>query len=47
MPSVFRFLTIVGLMFATVAGGLYVLAARYEPEARQETKIVPGLKIRK
>jgi len=47
MPSLFRFLFIVCTFGAVIAGGLYVLATRYEPEQREEAKSLPPLKIRK
>lgn len=47
MPSVFRFLAVVGTLGSLVMGGLYVLATRYEPEAQEVIKVVPGVKIRK
>jgi hypothetical protein len=47
MPSLFRFLLITGFLGAVVSGGLYVLATQYEPEQREETKVVPGVKIQK
>jgi hypothetical protein len=47
MPSLFRFLMIVSVIGAISAGGLYVLATQYEPEQREETKVVPGVKIQK
>lgn len=47
MPSLFRFIFIVGLLGAGIAGGLYVLATQFEPEQREVSKPVPGVKIRK
>jgi hypothetical protein len=47
MPSVFRFLVVVGTIGSIVYGGLWVLATRYEPVQQEERKIVPGVKIRK
>jgi hypothetical protein len=46
MPSLFRFLFIVGTAGAIIAGGLYVLATKFEPEPRTVTKPVPGVKVR-
>ncbi len=46
MPSLFRFLFITGTIAAIVLGGLYILANRFEPETREVTKVVPGVKIR-
>lgn len=45
MPSLFRFLIVVGLIGSVVVGGLYVLSTRYEPEQQEEKKVVPGVKI--
>jgi hypothetical protein len=47
MPSLFRFLFVAGTLAALVSGGLYVLAVKFEPEVREVTKAVPGIKIRK
>lgn len=38
MPSLFRFLFLISLLAAVVGGGLYVLAAFFEPEQREVTK---------
>ena len=46
MPSLFRFLLIVGSLAAVVLGGLYILSVRFEPVAQEVTKVVPGVKIR-
>jgi hypothetical protein len=47
MPSLFRFLMVIGTICAVVSGAMYVLATTYEPDLREETKVVPGIKIRK
>ena len=47
MPSLFRFIFIVGTLCAVVSGGLYVMATQYEPDQREEVKSIPPLKIRK
>jgi hypothetical protein len=47
MPSLFRFLFVVGLLSAVSAGGLYVLAEYFEPESKEVTQTVPGVKIRR
>jgi hypothetical protein len=47
MPSLFRFLFVIGVVFAIVAGGLYVLAEFFEPESKEVTHTVPGVKIRR
>jgi len=46
MPSLIRFLFIVGTAGAIITGGLYVLATKFEPEPRTVTKPVPGVKVR-
>ena len=46
MPSLFRFLFIVGTAGAIITGALYILAAKFEPETRTVTKPVPGVKVR-
>jgi hypothetical protein len=47
MPSLFRFLLVVGVIAGGAFGGLYVLSEYFEPEARETTTAVPGVKIRK
>ncbi len=47
MPSLFRFLTIVGLLSAAVGGGLYALAVHFEPVPKEVSQPVHGVKIRK
>ena len=47
MPSLFRFLVIVGTLGAIVTGGLYILATKFEPGTSEVTKSVPGVKVRK
>lgn len=46
MPSLFRFLFVVGLISGVTAGGLYLLAS-LEPESKEVTQPVPGVKIRR
>ncbi|MFN3622526.1 MAG: hypothetical protein ACK4TP_00550 [Hyphomicrobium sp.] len=46
MPSLFRFLFIVGTAGAIITGGLYILATEFEPQTRTVTKPVPGVKVR-
>lgn len=46
MPSLFRFLTIIGTLVAVVSGTLYFFAERFEPEPREVVKVVPGVKVR-
>lgn len=47
MPSLLRFLFIVGSVTAIVAGGLYILATKFEPAQQEVTKPVPNVKIRR
>lgn len=48
MPSLIRFLVIVGLLGGITFGGLYMLAEYYEPQPRETVSAVPGgVKIRK
>jgi hypothetical protein len=47
MPSLFRFLVVAGTLSAIAFGGLYVLATYFEPEPREVSKSLPGVKIRK
>ncbi|MGE5513776.1 MAG: hypothetical protein ACM31O_21315 [Bacteroidota bacterium] len=47
MPSLFRFLFVVGLIAAVITGGLYVLAEFFEPESKEVNHVVPGVKIRR
>jgi hypothetical protein len=47
MPSLFRFLFVLGLLFAATVGGLYTLAELFEPEPKEVTQTVHGVKIRK
>lgn len=47
MPSLFRFLFVVGSLAAITYGGLYVLAVYFEPEPKEVRKPLPGIQIRK
>ncbi len=47
MPSLLRFLVVVGLLCGIAYGGLYVLAEFFEPEPREVVRTVPGVKVRK
>ncbi len=47
MPSLFRFLFVVCLLSGVVVGGLYVLSEFFEPEPKEVTQSVPGVKIRR
>lgn len=47
MPSLFRFLFILGSLAAITFGGLYTLATYFEPEPKEVAKPVSGVKIRR
>jgi hypothetical protein len=47
MPSLFRFLFLVGILSAMTMGGLYILSEYLEPVPKETTQPVPGVKIRK
>ncbi|MFZ4760658.1 MAG: hypothetical protein ACOYLX_21025 [Burkholderiaceae bacterium] len=47
MPSLFKFLFVVGTIFGVCYGGLYVLATQFEPEPHQVTQPLPGVKVKK
>jgi hypothetical protein len=47
MPSLFRFLLIVGALVGLFTAGMWVLATKYEPVPKEEVKVVPSVKIRK
>jgi hypothetical protein len=47
MPSLFRFLVVAGVVGAVVFGGLYVMAVFFEPEPKETSTPVPGVKIRR
>jgi hypothetical protein len=47
MPSLFRFLMVVGILGALVFGGLYVAGVVLEPEQREMSTSVPGVKVRR
>ncbi len=47
MPSLIRFLMIVGTASVIAFGGLYVLGTYFEPEPKEVSKSVPGVKIRR
>jgi hypothetical protein len=47
MPSLFRFLFVVGLLAGTTFGGLYALSEFFEPEPKETVSAVPGVKVRK
>jgi hypothetical protein len=47
MPSLFRFVTIAGVVGATLLGGLYAVGLLLEPEQREMSTSVPGVKVRR
>ena len=47
MPTLFRFIVIVGLLVAAGYGGLYLLATRFEPNPQEVTYPIGNVKIRK
>jgi hypothetical protein len=47
MPSLLRFVVLAATLTAIAAGSLYALAVFFEPEQREVSKPVPGVKIRK
>lgn len=47
MPSLFRFLMVVGTLAAVGYGSLYVLAHYFEPERKEVRKSLPSVKIRR
>jgi hypothetical protein len=47
MPSLFRILVIAGVLSAVAYGGLYVLEVYFEPEPKEVSKPLPGVKIRR
>ena len=47
MPSLIRFLMVIGILGAIGYGSLYVLAVYFEPEQKEIRKSLPGVKIRR
>lgn len=47
MPSLFRFLLVIGVVGGIVFGGLYALATYFEPHPEEVAKPVPGVKVRR
>jgi predicted secreted protein len=47
MPSLVRFLLITAVLATIIYGGLYALAVFFEPEPREVSTPVPGVKVRK
>ncbi len=46
MPSLFRFLMVTGVLALIIYGGLYSLAVYFEPEQREVSTPVYGVKVR-
>src|SRR3990172_6432440 len=46
MPTLFRFLMIIALIGGAVAGSLYVLAEYFQPEPKEISKSLRGVKAR-
>lgn len=47
MPSLLRFLFVLFLLAGVTTGGLYVLSEYFEPEPKDVTQTVPGVKVRR
>ncbi len=47
MPTITRYLTILGVIAALILGSLYGLATFFEPQQTEVTKQVYGVKVRK
>ena len=47
MPSLIRFLLLVGILGAVAYGGLYLTALFFEPVPKETITNVPGVKIRR
>ena len=47
MPTLFRFLIIIGTVAGLGYWGLFVLATRYEPQPREVVEPIGTVKIRK
>ena len=47
MPTLFRLLSVMLITATIVFGGLFVFAKFFEPEPREVTKSVHGVKIRR
>jgi hypothetical protein len=47
MPSLFRFLTVLGMLGALVFGGLYAVGVLLEPEQGDMSTSVLGVKVRR
>jgi hypothetical protein len=45
MPSLVRFLVVIGILGGLVYGGLYVMAVFFEPEPKETSTTVQGVRI--
>lgn len=45
MPSLFRFMTIIGVLAGIFYGSMYVLANYFEPKLKEISKSVRNIKI--
>lgn len=45
MPTLFRFLLVVGLLGAAVYGGMWGLATFVEPQQREMSQTIPASKL--
>jgi len=46
MPTLFRFLMIIGMIAGVIAGSLYVLAEYFQPEPKEISKVLRNVKGR-
>lgn len=46
MPTLFRLLMVLGVIAGVVTGSLYVLAEYFQPEPREISKSLRGVKVR-
>ena len=46
MPSLFRFLTVIGTLFGVIYGSFYVLATYFEPPQKEVKKRIHGVSIK-
>lgn len=47
MPSLLRFVFVLGVVATLLFGGLFVLATYFEPDQRETVTTVPNVKIKK
>jgi hypothetical protein len=47
MPSLIRFLVVAGILGAVIFGGLFFMANVFEPEPKETSTPVSGVKIRR